>query len=350
MLIVLLVLLLLLIILVSLSKEGSTPAIRDANNNSIAILESVVLNDLEQWILIRGNDKDNPVLLWLHGGPGSAQMPISHALDKELEKEFIVVHWDQRGAGKSNPKDFDASSMVYENFISDAHDLTQYLKESLGKDKIFILGHSWGTQIGLELVFRYPEDYHAYIGVSQVVNQELGQSIAYAWLLEQMQRQQKSRDLQKLEEVGPPPYKEHKRFLSFIRLVDRYKGSFDVNYFTLVRMALGSTEYSKKELLSYLRGSNRGSGQMWDEKEYSDFDAIKDFASLHIPIYFFQGKNDYNTVLEAVKQYYQELDAPKGKQLIIFETSAHTPFLAEPEKFNRELISIKKEILTTFYE
>ena len=99
--------------------------------SSIAALEPVFLGGMEQWILMRDHDTDNPVLLWLHGGPGSSQMPIAHAIDTDLERAFVVVHWDQRGSGKSNPIGFDASTMSYEQFISDTHELTTYLKERL---------------------------------------------------------------------------------------------------------------------------------------------------------------------------------------------------------------------------
>lgn len=152
---------------------GLTAPIKDANREiiprSIASLEKIKLGGMDQWILIRGNDVSNPVLLWLHGGPGAAQMPIAHHFDKNLEKDFIVVHWDQRGAGKSNPKDFDEQTMTFEQFITDAHELTQYLKRRFNTEKIYLVGHSWGTQLGIKMVQLYPEDYFAYIGIGQAV-------------------------------------------------------------------------------------------------------------------------------------------------------------------------------------
>lgn len=96
---------------------------------SIVSLEKVTLGDMDQWILIRGNNIKNPVLLWLHGGPGAAQMPVAHYFNGALEEGFIVAHWDQRGAGKSNPLDFDEQTMTFEQFLTDAHELTQYLKK-----------------------------------------------------------------------------------------------------------------------------------------------------------------------------------------------------------------------------
>ena len=141
---------LIIIIMLSLFFIGcasvSTQLIRDEKGNvipeSIASLQKVKLGGMDQWILIRGYDVSNPILLWLHGGPGAAQMPVAHHFNGDLEKDFVVVHWDQRGAGKSNPKDFDEQTMTLEQFISDAHELTQYLKKRFHKRKIYLLGHS----------------------------------------------------------------------------------------------------------------------------------------------------------------------------------------------------------------
>lgn len=327
--------------------NGYTPAITDENGtvlpDSIAALEKISLGGMDQWILMRGRDTGNPVLLWLHGGPGSSQMPVVHAYDAELEKEFIMVHWDQRGAGKSNPRDFDESTMSYEQFIADTHQLTEYLKNRFGKEKIYILGHSWGTQPGLEAAGRYPGDYYAYIGVSQVVKNEMSHITAREWLADQIRKEDNKKDLEKLDALGPPPYADHDDFVTFIRLVDAYGGSFDLPFIKLAWIALQSPEYTFRDMLAWMNGANRGSGRMWSEKSYSSFDAIGRFPELRVPVYFFQGRNDYNTPLEATETYYRNLEDPAGKHMIVFEDSAHTPFLAEPEKFVRELIKVKKE-------
>lgn len=327
--------------------DGQTPEITDANRKvlpgSIAALEKVQIGGMDQCILLRGHNIENPALLWLHGGPGSSQMPVSHAYDSELEKEFVMVHWDQRGAGKSNPPDFDESTITYEQFIADAHQMTGYLKKRLNKEKIYILGHSWGTQPGLELAGRYPDDYYAYIGVSQVVNHEMSDLIAHEWLLGEIQKKDAPRDLKKLKALGEPPFADHADFVTFIRLVDSYGGSFDLTFSKLVLIALKSPEYTFKDMLAWLNGSNRGSGQMWYEEIYSSFNAIEKYPELRVPVYFFTGRNDYNTPLVATEKYYRSLDDPAGKQLLVFENSAHTPFLAEPDKFVQALCRVKEE-------
>ena len=315
-----------------------TPAI--AGKSSIASLEKIELGGMQQWILIRGQDVSNPVLLWLHGGPGAAQMPIARYFNGALEEHFVVVHWDQRGAGKSNPSDFDESTMTFEQYLQDAHELTIYLESRFGQDRIYLVGHSWGSQLGIRLAQMYPQDYYAYVGVSQVVNGTRAQEAGYEWLADQMRNADKAAEFRRL---GKPPFTDHQAFVRFIKLIDSYGGGFDVSFAKLAWITLRAPEYNLQDVTAWLRGSNRGSGSMWDIPEYQAFDALEEIPQLEIPVYFFSGRKDYNTPLLLVEIYLNHLDAPQGKQMVIFESSAHTPFMGEAEKFNRELIRVKGE-------
>ncbi len=334
--------------ILSACTPAHTPLIRDHNGQiikeSITSLEKVKLGGMDQWILIRGQNIANPVLLWLHGGPGAAQMPIAHYFNRELEKDFIVVHWDQRGAGKSNPKNFNEQTMTISQFVADAHKLTQYLKNRLHKKKIYLLGHSWGTIFGIKLVQEYPQDYYAYIAVSQVVNGKKASQIAYPWLKKQILKKGHKGDLKKLQKLGQPPFLNHQKYVRFAKLVDRYGGGMDVGFTKLLWIALRAPEYDWSDYWAWLRGANRGSGPMWQAT--SDFDVTKEVPELQVPVYFFSGNNDYNTPLTLVQQYFNILKAPAGKHLIVFQKAAHTPFLKEPLKFYQELLKVKAE---TYY-
>ena len=324
--------------------EPFTTADGSVIEGSVAELSFVELGGMKQAILIRGVDQTNPVLLWLHGGPGAAQMPLAHHLDSELEKEFIVVHWDQRGAGKSNHREFDEQSMRFDRFLSDAHELIIILKERFSQEKIFLLGHSWGTQLGIELASKYPEDIIAYISVSQVVDNHRAYEIGYYWLQDQIQKTQNPDDIEHLEELGSPPFTEHSKHVAFAQLVGKYGGNFDIGMSRLARIAMRAPEYNLVDYYRWLNGANRGSGPMWDEVYARHINYTEKITRLDIPVFFFAGLHDYNTPHQLIKEYFETIDAPV-KELIAFENSAHTPFLGEPARFTSELINVKQRVL-----
>ncbi len=316
----------------------STEAVSETKG--IAKLEEVELGGMKQWISVRGEDKTNPILLWLHGGPGLAQMPLAHYLDSELEKEFVVVHWDQRGAGKSNPLDFDESTMTEEQFLLDANELVKYLQNSFEQEKIYLLGHSWGSKLGIELVDMYPEDFHAFISVTQIVNIEEGLDISYEWLRKEIEGNNDERNLAKLEKIGKPPY-TISQYRNFATIMVKYGGNIDVGKEELIAIGIQAPEYTFLEYIQWLDGALRNAGPMWNGSDEHDLDYREEITSVDVPIYFFAGRNDYTTPLVLIEDYFEKIQAPK-KELIIFENSAHTPFLGESEKFYNEVINVKE--------
>ncbi len=309
--------------------------------DSVADLTAVEIGGLDQWILVRGEDKSNPVLLWLHGGPGAAQMPVHRAFNKELEKEFVVVHWDQRGAGKSNHRGFREETMTMDRFIDDVAEMTRYLKDRFDQERIFLLGHSWGTQPGILIVQRYPEDYHAYISVGQVVHPQQADTLSYRWLKKQVEQNGTRRQKKRFENLGPPPFEEHDRYVAFAKMKDSFGGSMDLDMGRLAWISFGAKEYTPGDYVKWLRGANRGSGPMWEESR--KFDLSRDVPILDLPVWFIAGRNDYNTPAELIKEYAELLDAPHGKQFIIMEGTAHAPFMGDPHRFNRIVSDIKNE-------
>jgi len=152
--------------------RARTPQFRDSlrrvRPNSIASLEQVSLGDLKQFILIRGRNRTHPLLLFLHGGPGMPAMYLAHRFQKRLEDHFVVVHWDRRGAGKSYNKDIPLETMNVEQMIADTCELIRYLKRCFDQEKIYLVGHSWGTYLGMLVVHRHPELFYAYVGIGQL--------------------------------------------------------------------------------------------------------------------------------------------------------------------------------------
>ncbi len=329
---------------VMLLSTGCVSAPRDRRVNS---LSHVQLGGIKQAVLERGAHEGLPILLWLHGGPGAAQMPLAHRYNTELEESFIVVHWDQRGAGKSNPQGFDEGTMTLDQFVRDAQELTLHLKAKHQQDRIFLLGHSWGTKIGLLLARDHPEEFHAFIAVSQVVDPARAQSVAYQWLGSRLQERNHRRALRTLDRLGTPPYEEHPAFVEFMGMVDRYGGGMDVGFMPLLCSALTSPYYRWRDYPRWLNGARRGSGPMWEQ--YGEFSAIEQVPRVEIPVHFISGSRDMNTPVQLVREYFEALDAPLGKGLHIIDDAAHAPFLGNPAEFRRILEAIASEGTELFH-
>jgi len=343
-LVIALILLLLLIgtCILYLGIRSSVRPFKDEAGNelpgSIAVLEAVEINGINQWISIRGKDRTNPVLLWLHGGPGSAQMSMSHHFDKELEEEYVVVHWDQRGAGKSNHRGFPEETMTIQQFKDDTVVLINYLQERLEQEKIYLLGHSWGTQLGIELVDKYPEKFNAFIAVSQVVDHARAVEIASDWLRQEMKKSGDQEGLEKLDEIDNPAY-YHSDYREFAQLAVSYGGNYDKSLLELALISFKAPEYTFIDYYRLLDGMNRGGAPIHRDGIMTQFNYMDSIPEIEVPIYFFIGRNDYNTPYQLVEEYFNEIKAP-AKELIVFEDSAHTPFISENQKFNHELIKI----------
>ncbi|SMO60530.1 Pimeloyl-ACP methyl ester carboxylesterase [Fodinibius sediminis] len=329
----------LVLLLIISSCRGTT---QNIPGDGVAELLAIEIGGMQQWVLIRGANRNNPVLLWLHGGPGAAQMPIHDAFTSELEEEYIVVHWDQRGAGKSNHRGFAEETMEMAQFVLDVHEVTQYLKKRFDREKIYLLGHSWGTTLGIQAVYRYPGDYRAFISVAQVVHPQRADKISYQWLRNQVEKEGAKEDRRKLAELGLPPFEEHDRYVKFAKMKDAFGGGMDAPFFKLLWKSLGTAIYSFSDYIAWLKGASRGSGPMWNETR--EMNLFTEIDTLQIPVFFFTGVHDYNTPCVLVKEYYQFVQAPRGKVLISFRHSAHTPFIAETVRFNREVIRVKQQI------
>ncbi len=314
-----------------------TKPIETTGERSVSELESVVLGGMEQHLLMRGHDDQNPVILWLHGGPGTTQMPFAHEFDSELEKHFVVVHWDQRGAGKSNPSDFDVATLTLEQQKADALELVHLLRDRFNQERIYLLGHSWGTRFGIEIVAEHPELFYAWIGVSQVVDHGRATKLARGWLENRIQLEERWN----LREIDLPVM-QHDDYRRFSAIVDRRGGGMDFTFTELARIALRAPEYSMADNRRLLRSMYRGGKPMHPDGIIAGYNLIESIQRLEVPAWFLNGRSDFNTPAELVREFYEALDAPL-KQFVLFP-HAHTPFFASPELFNSTLIEIKSEV------
>ncbi len=318
-------------------------------SNGISSLEEITLGDLKQWIFIRGTNQNNPVLVFLHGGPGVPLlgMASSRKYDKELIKYFTVVHWDQRGAGKSFNKDIPAHSMTYNRFVEDCNELIEYLCKRFDTSKVFIVAHSGGTVIGLKTVHRYPEKIHAYVGVSQSIDGYDEQKVAYDFLLEQAEKTGDLKRYTAIKAIGPPPYNSPKKYLKQAGHIGHYGGFLaDSSIKQYLKMGILmiyfiiSPEYSLLEgFRTFLnKGFNFTMNAIWEE--YKNINLTKEIQSIKVPVYFFEGKCDMTTPVVLVEKFYDNLNAEKGKNLIIFENSGHLPMIEEKGKYEELLINV----------
>ncbi|WP_103068820.1 alpha/beta fold hydrolase [Aquimarina sediminis] len=342
------------------NSTESTPQFKDEQGrvikNSIAEMKYITIGGVEQFVLIRGNNKNNPLLLILHGGPGAPELPMFRKHNRVLENHFTVAYWDQRGAGKSTSPDILENSFTLQQSIVDAHELTKYLKREYQKEKIFLFGHSWGSLLGLKTVSEFPDDYFAFIGTGQMVNQPKSDSLSYEFIKKTAQRLNDKKALTKLDEIGS--YSKHNiEKIGFINwlyyqrvLLSVFGGAIADSEKTnevFLKPILYCNEYTIKEKWQIVKSNSKSAflnspfKKMTLEVLKTNISEIRDFK---IPIYIIQGKKDFITNYSIAKEYYDKLNAPK-KKFYTFENSAHFPAFEEPEKFNNILIN---EILNEF--
>jgi pimeloyl-ACP methyl ester carboxylesterase len=317
---------------------ASTPPILDVNGkplpNSIAVLEKVKLGDSDQWISIRGKDARNPVLLFLAGGPGGTQLVTARRALAGLEDHFVVVNWEQPGSGKS----FDAvdrSKLTPDRYILDAHELVLNLRQRFGKEKVYVLGESWGSALGIMVVQRYPELFQAFIGTGQMVAFLENDQICYDFALRLAQERSDTKQVTKLKQQGPPPYygnnvalKSATYLTETFNYMNKNPAIANPGFNTLQDLA--GSEYGLYDKLNFVRGLLDTFGvvypQLWD------VDFRKQATRLEVPVYFLIGRHDVNAPPQLTEEYFKLLTAPR-KKLIWFEHSGHSPWMNESNKF-----------------
>jgi len=324
---------------------GRTPSIKDERGHilkgSIASLEKITLGGQKQWILIRGADATKPIILFLHGGPGTSDMGLMRRHTSELEKHFVVVTWDQRGACKSFSAGKPNSSMTISQMVSDIFDLTEMLRNRFNKNKIILAGHSWGSILGVLTVHKYPELFSTYIGINQAVNMPENERISYEWTLEQAIKANDKQAVKKLTEIGKPPYigKWQKKFMTERRLLGKFGGEFYGSSKGAFPVVIGSmiraTEYTLLDKINFFRGIFASVRLLGPELMKINLTEL--VQELKVPVYFLLGRHDYEAPFMIAEEYFNLLRAPM-KKLVWFENSAHMLSVEDNEKFTDFLI------------
>lgn len=301
------------------------------------LLDKVILGGIEQWILVRGISEQKPILLFLHGGPGLPMMPFHQHFQSDMEEKYLVVHWDQRGTGKSYSDNIPFESMNLQQILSDAHELVLLLKQQYCKNKIYLAGHSWGSILGMNLINLYPEDFYGFISIGQVVDFSKSLNISYAFTLERAKEQCCVEAVNELLGIGEPLFNEDDTKLSIIlRNVGRFGGKMH-NEISFPSIAKNCEEYTEADMKNIPKGLDFSDTYLWSEVIKTNMmDNLVDFK---VPIYFLCGKYDYITPTALTEDYCSKINAP-FKKLIILENSAHYPYIEEPRAFSQALIDI----------
>lgn len=287
-----------------------------------------------QAVSVRGADRGNPLLLFVHGGPGAVEMPIAWTFQRPWEDYFTVVQWDQRGAGKSyamNDPEAIAETLTPERYRDDAIELIELLRKRYGKRKVVLLGHSWGSIVGLAVAAKRPDLLHAYVGMGQAIDFKAGERTGLAWTREQARAEGNEVALRDLDALRP--YPDEGPFV--IQSADAWRkwgvryGALaayrqDANFY--LRAPRLSPEYTPADVKAWHGGSAFTVETLWPRLADVNFN---DVTKLDVPIVLFNGRHDYTTPVPLAEAWMRRLDAPK-KTTVWFEHSAHLPMIEEP--------------------
>ncbi|MBW8349217.1 alpha/beta hydrolase [Bacillus sp. IITD106] len=311
--------------------------------NSISKLFPLIIGNHEQWIYIRGEDRRKPVLLMIHGGPGAAQIGFIRRFQKEFEKHFVVVNWDQRGAGLSYNKSIPPEAMTIDRFVDDTIELTNYLRKHFKQEKIYLVGHSWGTIIGLLAVYKKPSLFYRYFGVAQLIDYLEGEKLSYQYVLDKAKQVNNQKAVKKLTEIGMPPWnglrqdKVHQKYVEVFRGGMSYEGNLIYN---IIKELLIGVEYTVMDMINHLKGQFFSLKMLQDEMKTVNLNSV--INEIKIPIYFCMGKHDLTIPYEPTLAFFNHVSA-SDKHWIWFDHSAHSPMFEEKEKFLKLLLNETKK-------
>jgi pimeloyl-ACP methyl ester carboxylesterase len=311
--------------------RGRTPRIDTPEG--ISSLETMRIGGVDQWVLIRGRDRTKPVLLFLHGGPGMPAMFLAHAFQTDLERDFVVVQWDRRGAGKSFDALQDGSPPSVSKTLADTYELTRNLSERFGQRRIYLVGHSWGSYLGLLAVRDRPEYYSAYVGVGQLAaNREQVHASRQA-SMSRIATATKDPELLARLPLLNTQMNEDDLFL--------FGGELHAgrSFLPILMTGLLAPEYTFRDALNVKRGADRVLRQMQYDVVPKPLEG--EISKVSVPVFFFIGRHDLNTPSQLAAEYLDRLEAPL-KAVVWFEQSAHFPFYEEPERFDQEMVRVEQ--------
>jgi len=321
-----------------------------AIEDGLVSLERITLGGVEQTILIRGASADLPVLLFLHGGPGGAIIPWVDLFHTPLlETNFLVVHWDQRGAGSSFSPDLTVEDITPAKMVADTLELTDLLRQRFGQDRIFLTGHSWGSALGFMVIAEDSSPYLAYIPTSERVDWDRSMIMGYAWALDQARMAGDADVLAQLEAIAPFDAFDEADLMVQRAAIDHYRGG-DYHTEGLWDQYLGyvldgnSPYYTMEQIQNYIPGLELSSAAIESADLLAGYDLFAMLPATDIPVHFITGAEDWNTPADLAYEYFEVLEAP-AKTFTRVEDAAHVVLHDQPDAWAEALVEIKSATL-----
>ena len=302
-------------------------------NTKISEEKFILINDIEHWVTIKG-ESSKPIILFLHGGPGSPLSPYSDKLYKNLEKDFIIVQWDQRGTGRTfgkyapeelTPEFLKATPLTLELMTNDGIELSEYLLKYLGKQKIILFGTSWGSALGVKMASKRPELFYAYIGHSQIVNPSI--DIEFYNTVYKMAEDKKDKDaLETLNTIGKPPYDRAKKVGQLFRIIKKYEMANSIpapeSWFIVSPTYDNAKDnQNRSDGDDYSFVNYTGDSKLGVQSMSASINLMKDNLDFKIPVYLIQGNKDILTPKEKTKKYFDKIKAPEKKYYLLPKTA-----------------------------
>ncbi|HJT73312.1 MAG TPA: alpha/beta hydrolase [Chitinophaga sp.] len=309
---------------------------RIVNPKGIQETYQATIGGIPQWIYVRGQNRNNPVILFVHGGPASPMSPVMWMFQRPIEEYFTVVNWDQRGAGRTyltvNP-DSIANTIKIDSYVADAIEIATYIRERYHKKKVLLMGHSWGTIIAMKAALKRPDLFYAYAGIGQVINVRDNERVSVEYAIEQARKFKNDTALAELRSISPYPGDQpitRERIITARKWAQYYGGLSAYRHESMYFFngPLLSPEYDKKDVDAIDQGNVFTLWRVLPEFLEVDFKPVKEFP---IPVFMFMGRHDYTTPSEPTEAWLNKLKAPVKKG-IWFENSSHLLPFEEPGK------------------
>jgi pimeloyl-ACP methyl ester carboxylesterase len=327
-------------------------ALRNRNERDYAVTGANAIDDsryveiggIEQWITIRGEDRRNPVVLFLHGGPGDATNPWGYITFRSWLKAFTVVQWDQRGAGRTLGKNgaASASSITVARMAQDGIELTEFLRKTLHKEKVIVVGHSFGSILGVLMVKSRPDLFYAFVGTGQVADPVRNYAVAYNELIKKAEALGDQTALRELRDIGPPPYSDGRGFAvqrkwsNLFEHADAFLGS-------MFGLALQTPGYTLKDVNDWIDGQGLSAQRLVPETNALDTKQLAgDFAT---PVFVIQGAEDFTTPTSLARAFVDSLHAPR--KIFVPIEGGHFAVFIKSDLFLKEMVARVRPLAAT---